>query len=640
MHLSKYVLLCGFSCVASFLGSAQQTEVSLDPVTVTSSISPLAASKTGRSIFVIDGARINTLPVNSIDELLRYLPGLEVQARGPMGAQSDIVMRGGTFQQVLVILDGIRINDPITGHFNSYIPIAPAEIERIEIMKGASSAVYGSEAVGGVIHVITKSFSAKLNGNKKSASAQVSAGEYNLFNAQAGGFYSKGKTSIGGGFLTNNTTGQQQRGTRGFFNLHTISLSAAHYFNDHLRVALRSAYDDRDFSAQNFYTTFASDTASERVKSAWNHLNLTYQKSKNTFRVDVGLKSANDHYLFNSQSIANNNKSRLWQVLVQNQHAFSQKITLNTGAQLANRNIESNDRGNHNENAVAAFALLQYNPFSSFYFSPALRVDHHPRRGTELVPQAAFSYRLSKVLLRASAGKTIRDADFTERYNNYNKQTVASGRIGNPDLGAETAFAFEGGADVFLTGNLKLSSSFFQRFHKGLIDYVPTAYADMPRKENLVAGGTYALAKNIAEVTITGAEFDLQYNYPFSPVSNIWASVGSVVTNAKSSQGASAFYLSSFARFITNFNVVYSTGRFAISANGIYKQREPQAAAAIKATLSDSYFLLNGKAELKLVKNKLGLFTQVDNIFDTRYSDLLGAQMPGRWLQAGAKFTL
>ena len=101
------------------------------------------------------------LPVHSIDDLLRYVPGIEIQARGPMGAQSDIVLRGGTFQQVLVIVDGIRINDPLTGHFNSYIPIAPSEIDRIEILKGASSAIYGSDAVGGVIHIITKTFASQ-----------------------------------------------------------------------------------------------------------------------------------------------------------------------------------------------------------------------------------------------------------------------------------------------------------------------------------------------------------------------------------------------------------------------------------------------------------------------------------------------
>src|SRR3978361_2092596 len=123
-----------------------QTNNDLDPVTVTASIAPIATSKTGRNITVIKGEQLDKQPIHSIDELLKYLPGIEVQQRGPMGAQSDIIIRGGTFQQVLVVLDGIRLNDPLTGHFSSYIPIAPAEIERIEILKGAASAIYGTQA--------------------------------------------------------------------------------------------------------------------------------------------------------------------------------------------------------------------------------------------------------------------------------------------------------------------------------------------------------------------------------------------------------------------------------------------------------------------------------------------------------------
>src|SRR5688572_21707143 len=219
-----------------------QEEVSLDPVTITSSISPLATSKTGRNLITIKGEQFNNLPVNSVDELLRYLPGLEVQARGPMGSQSDFVIRGGTFQQVLVILDGLRINDPLTGHFSSYIPIVPAEIDRIEVLKGASSAIYGSEAVGGVIHIITKTFAARKE-KQKQASAQIAVGEYGLINSNIGGFYNNGKTAVGAGFITNNADGQQQRGTRGFFNLNTASASVSHRLNDNWDVALRSGYD-------------------------------------------------------------------------------------------------------------------------------------------------------------------------------------------------------------------------------------------------------------------------------------------------------------------------------------------------------------------------------------------------------------
>src|SRR4051812_38645247 len=195
------------ACFAAPALRAQEKESDLDPVTITTSMSPEKISRTGRNLFVIKGERFSMLPIHSLDELLRYLPGIEVQSRGPMGAQSDIVLRGGTFQQVLVLLDGMRVNDPNTGHFTSYIPISPREIDRIEILKGASSAVYGSEAVGGVIHIITKSFTASQQNNTRSdIGAQITAGEYDLLGIDAGGFYSNGKTSVAGGILSNNTS--------------------------------------------------------------------------------------------------------------------------------------------------------------------------------------------------------------------------------------------------------------------------------------------------------------------------------------------------------------------------------------------------------------------------------------------------
>ncbi len=632
-----FIVVFSFSQLFSI---AQKDSLQLDPVTVTSTLNATNVSKTGRNIFVISGERFFALPVNSVDELLRYLPGLEVQSRGPMGAQSDIVIRGGTFQQVLIILDGIRLNDPVTGHFNSYIPITQAEISRIEILKGASSAIYGSEAVGGVVHIITKTFAAKKGTKQKSVNAQASVGQYNLINAQAGGFYNDGTTSFSGGVLTNNTTGQQQRGTKGYLNNHTASLSVNHFINEKTKFSFRSAYDSRRFSAQNFYTTFASDTAKERVITNWNHFNLTHQRTNSKTTLDAGFKTSDDNYSFNPKAVSNLNKSKLWQVLLQNEQRIKKNSSFNTGIQFINKSINSNDRGKHAESQAAVFALFYFSGESGFTFSTALRLDWQEQRGLEAVPQTALSYRFKKWSLRSSGGKTIRDADFTERYNNYGKALVTSGRIGNGDLEAETAINYEVGADYFLAKNIKLSGTFFQRFHKGLIDYVITPYAQMPRKENLSPTGNFALAKNIAAVDIMGAEADLQYTYSINEHSSLWGSVGAVCLNASSKEGASAVYLSSFANFLTNFSIIYSAPRFSISTTGLYKNRKPQVASAINASLSKNYFVLNAKAEVFPFKNKLGFFVQTDNIFDQQYSDLLGAQMPGKWLQFGGKFTL
>ena len=614
-----------------------QKENELDPVTVTASLSPVTQSKTGRNITIIKGSEFQNLPVNSIDELLRYVPGIEVQARGPMGSQSDIVIRGGTFQQVLLVIDGIRLNDPLTGHFNSYIPIAPAEIERVEILKGASSAIYGTEAVGGVIHIITKSFAA---GKKKNGlQAQLTGGQYGLANVSAGGVWSDDKNTIAGGLQSNHANGKQQRGIKGFFDLTTVSLSYSRKINEAMQVSFRTAFDNRDFAAQNYYTSFRSDTASEKVTSQWNHLKFVYSIKKQRFSFDAGYKSADDFYKFSSLATANQNNSKLFQTLVTYNRQINDQTDITVGGQFLQKKITSNDRGNHQVNQTAGFVILNQKIGKYLNISPAIRYDYSTAAGAELVPQMNVSFKKNDLQLRGSAGKTTRDADFTERYNNYGRALVTSGSIGNPNLQSETSFSYEFGADYFLKNNLKISSSWFQRRQKELIDFVTTPYADMPRKENLIPSGTYALAKNISSVNTTGFETDLQFSKEWNH-QRLNTNIGVLWLKSRSSSATPSFYISSHATFLTNFSVQYRYKAISISCNGIYKERQPRVASAINAEVSKSYFLMNMKLAAAIVKNKLSIFTQADNLFNITYSDLLGTHMPARWLMGGIQVKL
>lgn len=623
------------ACSLNLQAQEIEKENELNPVTITASMIRQRASETGRNITVIKGEQFRQLPVHSLDELLRYLPGVEIQARGPMGSQSDIVLRGGTFQQVLVILDGMRLNDPNTGHFNSYIPIAPAEIERIEVLKGASSAIHGPDAVGGVINIITKSFAAKKGNDALQLSASSGAGEYGLWNADAGFLYSKNKLTLAGGVLHNQADGVQQRGTTGYFNNTTASLSANFLVNEKWNIAYRFAYDNRDFAAQNYYTTFLSDTAKEQVTSRWHQLRIGYQDQQQSFTIDAGFKSVSDHYKYNSVSIANNNTSRLFQGLLTYQRKLSSTTTLVAGGNLQDKNIESNDRGDHSLLIVSPFVSVSQSLWKGFTVRPSLQWVFFGSISNELVPQLDISQKAGQFQLRGSVGKTIRDADFTERYNNYNKALVTSGRIGNPDLNAETSVSYEAGADWFYGEHLKLSATFFQRYHKRLIDYSNTAYADMPRKDNLSPAGTYALAKNISSVETTGLETDLQYIHAFSTTHKLTGSVGLVWLSSESSENKPSFYISSHAKLLTNFSLIWSVKDLSLSVNGIYKKREKQHLPAINATVSRDYFLINGRAQYAFWKQRLGVFVQLDNAFDQNYSDLLGTPMPGRWLMGG-----
>ncbi|HEY6506078.1 MAG TPA: TonB-dependent receptor [Chitinophagaceae bacterium] len=642
-HL-RFISLCLTFFIALHIQSQENNlelaGTELDPVTVTASVAPEKVSRTGRNVLIISGERFNYLPVHSLDELLRYLPGIEVQMRGPAGSQSDIVLRGGTFQHVLVIIDGVRVNDANTGHFTSYIPISPAEIDRVEILKGASSAIYGSDAVGGVIHIITKAFAVRPLSKKVSFNAQGTAGEYKLFNVNAGVLASNDKSVINAGFLSNNSDGQPQRGVNGYFHNKTASLSFGHFFNDKWHLAIRSSWDKRDFAAQNFYTTFVSDTSTETVKTSWSQLQVSNTRSRNKLQFDVGYKFLEDRFVFNSVSTANLNKSYLLQGLITDEWKIKESSVLTSGVQFINKRISSNDRGEHSISQAALFVVLNQKASEHFSFSPGLRLDWNESSGTQLVPQLNLSYRIAKWQLRGSAGKTIRDADFTERFNNYGRALVTSGRIGNPDLVAERSFSYEAGADYFATGNMKISSTFFQRFHDDLIDYVTTPYADMPRKDNLSPTGIYALAKNISKVTTTGVETDIQFSKKINVQQQVWSTVGLVWLESKSSEATPSFYISSHAKWLVNFSVNYSYKWLSLGVNGLYKKRQPQAVAnpAIAKVTAD-YFVMNVKAEASFWQKRFAVFVQGDNIFDRSYTDILGAQMPGQWIMGGIKFS-
>ncbi|HTD94064.1 MAG TPA: TonB-dependent receptor, partial [Chitinophagaceae bacterium] len=212
-----------------------------------------------------------------------------------------------------------------------------------------------------------------------------------------------------------------------------------------------------------------------------------------------------------------------------------------------------------------------------------------------------------------------------------------SGKLGNPDLEAERSFSYEAGADYFVSSKLKIAGTFFQRFYKKLIDYAPTAYADIPRKDNIVPNGVYALARNIAEVNTTGAELDIQYHRSWARHS-LYAGAGLVWLDSKSSDTIPSFYISSHAKFMTNFFIEYGYRAVLVSVSGVYKDRAPQAASGINARITKDYFVLNTKLACFTGNRRWSAFVQLDNIFDTHYSDLLGAVMPGRWLSGGVNF--
>lgn len=631
----KYIFLFAF-LAAWFVVRSQALE--MDPITVTATIKQVRASETGRNITIIDGSHFQELPVHSLDELLRFVPGVEIQSRGPGGSQSDIVLRGGTFQQVLVILDGMRVNDPNTGHFSGYIPVAPAEIERIEILKGASSAIYGSDAVGGVINIITKTFGRVTRRDTLNLNAGIEAGEYGFRGFDAGLFLKKRKLALSAGVISNQADGIRLRGIDGFFQNTTSSLSAAYSLKNNWNAAYRIAIDNRNFAAQNFYTTYIFDTATERISSLWNQIRISHQSEKHKFDLDAGFRHLEDHYRFTPSSAPNDNRSELFQTLMKYQHQLASDVSFIFGANFQSRSIQSNDRGDHSLAVVSSFVSFSYKPVAGLHLRPSVQWVSIQKLSPEWVPQLDISYRMGQFQWRTGVGKTIRDADFTERYNNYNKPLVSAGSVGNPSLKPERALSYEAGADWFINDFMKISSSVFQRRQRRLIDFSTTTYEDMPRKDNLKPDGIYALARNIAQVNTRGFETDIQFNLGNKPGRRIWGNLGFLWLKSVSSDTIPSFYISSHARILLNQSIFFKFNNLSFSLNGLYKVRNHNTAPAINATISPEYFVLNTRIEYHFFREQIALFSKIGNILNSRYSDLLGSEMPGRWITGGISY--
>ncbi|SMO60552.1 TonB-dependent receptor plug domain-containing protein [Fodinibius sediminis] len=627
-----WLVFCALPVMAQQAETLDTMVVSRELV-VSSSRIPQTAAASGRNLTIIPYKTIQSMPVHTVDEVIRYVSGVEVQSRGAFGTQSDFSIRGSTFSQVLVMVDGVRINDPLTAHFNSNIPVAPSEIERIEVLHGPAAAQYGADAVGGVINIITRTFAHSEGEQVTSADARIGYGQDELKMGQGGFFHRGDNFRIGGGGMWYHTPGQSLgEGYRNRFSIGNASLSAGFHLGHGWDLAARTAYDDRDFNARYFYTVSPYDEAVERVTAWWNQLQLTQKSDRQVTTLKGSFKHNADDFVFNPEFPANHHTTNLLNLQLYQYRSLSSRWEWTYGAQMSNRFIRSNDRGRHNDWHYAGFSMVQWKPRDPLTLTGSLRLDHDENYGTELMPQLSASYEGSRWILRASGGRSIRSASYTERYISNNLEgPLAGGRnIGNPWLKAERSWSGEAGLDLFPVQNLRFSATGFIRSSSNLIDYVLTNSGNIRNNENLIDDTEYLYANNLSSVRTAGIETELSLNREVGSGWILKSRLGYTFADALNKEKIASKYISNYARHLVNGMLALQQGALEVALNGLWKQRETDRAEAISAYKSPSYSVWNLKIGYTFYKNvTLGL--EVDNVFDERYQDILGARMPGRW---------
>lgn len=602
-------------------------------VVISSSRVPQTAAISGRNVTTISERMIEDTPAHTPDELFRYIPGVEVQSRGAFGTQSDFSLRGSTFSQVLVLVDGMRINEPLTAHLNSNIPVAPSEIERIEVLHGPAAAQYGADAVGGAINIITHTFSNRSGEGQTSARLNGGYGQNDLKMGKGGFFHSNERYRLSGGGMWHQSPGQELADDyRNRFNIANGSVSGGVKLNNNWDLAVRSGYDYRDFNARYYYTASPFDDAKETVSAWWNQMQLQRSSENSVTTLKGSFKQTKDEYLFNADTPANEHTTTLGTAQLTQYRSLSDDWDITYGAQFDNRFIRSTDRGNHSNWHYAGFTMLQWQPTNPLTLSGSLRLDHDDNYGTELMPQLSFSYQQEQWILRASGGRSVRAPSFTERFISTNLPgPLTEGRnLGNPWLQAERAWSGETGVDLFPWKNVRFSATGFVREAGNLVDYVITNAEQIRNDDNLQTGADYLYAQNINNITTAGIETELSLSHD---IGNSWlvnSTLGYAFTDFLGAENVASKYVSNYARHLVNGIVSMNRGPFEGSVSAVWKKRQSSNNEAINAFKSSVYSLWNVKMNYEIAKN-ISLGVQVDNVFDRENEDILGAQMPGRW---------
>ncbi len=637
-----------------FLSYSQDSISPLDTVVIATSRVPVKIKETGRFVTVIDQQALKNQAVVSLDEVLRYVPGIEVQSRNAFGAQSDISMRGSTFTQVLVLVDGMRLNDPLTAHFNGYIPIPAPDIYRIEVLRGPAVASFGPDAVGGVINIITKTFARTAYQDKSEAEVSLNYGEENLINGQAGfsrqnekglkwsvaGSINKsdGQTIAEQNFVAENDTTTLEA-FNNYFDIKNITVALSAPLRDQWRMSFRSAYDYRDFSARYFYTSSPFDQSVEKTTNFWNHLRIANERSNGQTTFDAAYKRNTDEFIFNPAFTGNNHTTQLLNFQLNHYRVANDRLSWNVGFQADQRQIESNDRGNHEDWHFGSFFTSAFKIANDWNLQGSLRLDYDENYGWELSPQFNLSLVKPAYVLRSTMGRSIRAADYTERYvsNNLPGPLTPGRNLGNPNLQAEQSWSFDIGGDLFPASGWRLSATSFVRFSDRLIDYALTNQAGIFNDENLQKGADYFYARNVEDVQTFGFEVESNYKKTISDDIAIILNAGYTWLDTQNDDGVTSVYISNHARHLITTNIGFETGRFNLFINGLYKVRNERSALAINSRLEEQYLVWHGRVNYRVWKH-LSLNFQVHNLFDEVYQDILGAPMPGRWILGGLKF--
>lgn len=612
----------------------------LEEVVVSAQKSPVLYSQLLRMLTTINNKEISKLPVTSLDDLLKNFSGVDIRQRGVNGVQSDISIRGGSFDQNLILLNGVNISDPQTGHHSLNLPVDLSAIERIEILEGPGSRVFGPNAFSGAINIITN------QSNENYTKAQFSAGDFGLFAGNLATSYKIGKTkhflsfsqSQSKGYIKNTDYDQYSM----FYN--------ANYSSEIGKIDFQLGYSNKEFGANSFYTPAYPDQF-EETKTTFTSLRFETGEKIKLIPVVYYRRHQDRFELFRYDPASwytghNYHLTDIYGIKIDSR--ISTKLGITTfGAELRSENIWSNILGNLTGDTISAigesdgFYTREYSrTISNYFLEHALEFGQFTMSAGVLAnwvsendfdftlfPGFDLGYSINKrYRIYATVNKSLRLPTFTDLFYN------GPSNIGNSDLKPEEAWSYELGIK-YNTNILESSISYFYRDATDVIEWVRPENATIDDKwetQNLTHVETNGISLRGKIKVDAWSINDIKLSYTWLD-QNASASMDDFETKYTSNHLKQNLVLNINQSILRNVDISWLI-KYQDRA-GSYLQYDPTSNSYAGEKEFNPYFRFDAK--ISYTWGICTIFSEVSNLFNQDYTDIGNLETPGRWFKAG-----
>ncbi|WP_374446020.1 TonB-dependent receptor plug domain-containing protein [Epilithonimonas sp.] len=574
---------------------AQNQENKIDGVNLQGRFLSVPHNDVNENVTVITKQQIENSPATSIDELLQFYSGLDIRRRGSNGVQSDIGIRGSSFEQVLVLVNGVRMNDSQTGHNTFNIPFDISAVERIEIIKGSSAKLYGQNVFAGVINIVTKTSS------QEKVTVKAQGGDFKTYDLSASGTFGTEK-------FTNHL--QVSSGASDGYRYNTDYKIQNYFYQNKLKISngsigLQAGFSEKKFGANGFYASPAYTNQYEETQASV--VSLQYEQKFSNFSVNSSLywRRGQDMYLLKRENPSFYRNMHIGNNVGGTVNASYESFLgiTSVGIDYRKEFLTSSNLGERKRDVTQVFFDHQFRFFNQkLEINPGASWANYSG-GNFFYPGIDLGYIFNphhKIFGAVSKG--FRIPTFTDLYY------TSPAEKGNPDLAPENAVSSELGYR-FQNQKILAKISGFMRNTTNGIDWQKDALLD-PWK-----------AVNIAKIDLKG--FETEFRHQLFSFLNYQLAYTYLDNQYRDEMKYSRFSLQNLRhQFVAQLDVKFL--KF-FSNQLIYKYSE-------RLNLG-SYNILD--EQLNFRYKDLNFYVLINNLTNTKYTESNLVPMPGRWFHLG-----